>query len=95
MSELVQGTTNSLATLQEQRNLKLVGRTAIRMPERLRIWDCGLRIADCGLKTGRGRGQKSEEKRKKKGILLWERLSAAILRLELFLRFLRFDELTS
>ena len=34
MKELVQGTTTSPTTLQDQRNLELAGRIAIRMPKR-------------------------------------------------------------
>ena len=65
MKELVQGTTNSPTTSQNQGNLELAGRIAIRMPKRRgsnqrsevrgrrsedRISDFGFRISDFGLR---------------------------------------------
>jgi len=49
-----------------------------------KIVDLRLRIADLGFK-----------KKQKTEIILWERLSAAILRFEPFLRFQRFERFTA
>jgi hypothetical protein len=72
MKELVQGITNSPTTSQDQRNLELAGRVAIRMPKR------------------RGSNQRSEVRGQRSEILLWERLSAAILALNDFNDFYAF-----